>query len=148
MAGMDDFRRLEAKGLARAKIRARRKRVSSIRTRTIRCSLALFAVAWAIVFAQLVTGNDPALSRSYATTGKLADSSRHRRPAPVSSPPAEVAVAPEAEAEPEGEAEPEAAPEVEPEPEIEVAPEPEPEVAPEPEIEVAPEPEPVITSAS
>lgn len=58
---MDDLRRLEAKGLARAKIRSKRRRVSAIRSRTIRGSLALFAVAWAIVFGQLVTGNDPAL---------------------------------------------------------------------------------------
>lgn len=60
---MDDLRRLEAKGLARAKIRSRRRRVSIVRRRTIRGSLALFAVFWAIIFGQLVAGNDPALSR-------------------------------------------------------------------------------------
>jgi len=56
------MRRLEAKGLARAKLRARRQRERTIRRRAIRGSLALFAVLWAIVFAQLVSGNDPALS--------------------------------------------------------------------------------------
>jgi hypothetical protein len=60
---MDDPDRLEAKGLARAKIRSKRLRVQMIRRRTIRGSLALFAVVWAIVFAQIVSGNDPALSR-------------------------------------------------------------------------------------
>ncbi len=60
---MDDLHRLEAKGLARAKIRSQRRRVSMIRRRTIRGSLALFAIFWAVIFGQLVTGNDPALSR-------------------------------------------------------------------------------------
>jgi hypothetical protein len=62
MRRMDDPDRLEAKGLARAKIRAKRRRAHSIRRRTIRGSLALFAVVWAIVFVQLLSGNDPALS--------------------------------------------------------------------------------------
>ena len=59
---MDEVRKLEAKGLARAKSRSRRRRVSTIRSRTIRGSLALFAVLWGIVFVQLASGNDPALS--------------------------------------------------------------------------------------
>jgi hypothetical protein len=63
MPAMEDLHRLEAKGLARAKIRSRRRRVSIVRRRTFRGSLALFAVLWAIIFGQLVTGNDPALSR-------------------------------------------------------------------------------------
>jgi outer membrane biosynthesis protein TonB len=122
MPRMDDPNRLEAKGLARAKIRAKRRRVQTIRRRTLRGSLALFAVVWAIVFAQLVSGNDPALSRSI----------RHTVHRPVAA------------------AEPEAAPEEEfvpePEPEVEVEPEPEVEVEPEPAPE--PEPEPIVTSAS
>ena len=72
MPSMDDLHRLEAKGLARAKIRSKRRRVSAIRRRTIRGSLALFAIAWAIVFGQLVTGNDPALSRVPSTRKPLA----------------------------------------------------------------------------
>ena len=77
---MDDLHRLEAKGLARAKIRSKRRRVYTIRRRTIRGSLALFAIAWAIVFGQLVTGNDPALSRG-ATGHKLLVSTHRNKPA-------------------------------------------------------------------
>jgi hypothetical protein len=119
MPPMDDPRRLEAKGLARAKIRAKRRRVSSIRRRTIRGSLALFAIAWAIVFGQLVTGNDPVLSRSYATARKLVASRHHGKPAP-STPvqPEEEVPAVSDEPEPAPQAEPEAVPESEPEPVI------------------------------
>ncbi len=74
MRSMDDLHRLEAKGLARAKIRSKRRRVQEIRRRTIRGSLALFAVVWGIVFGQLVTGNDPALSRIHS---KLLASTHH-----------------------------------------------------------------------
>jgi outer membrane biosynthesis protein TonB len=151
MPPMDDPRRLEAKGLARAKIRAKRRRVSWIRRRTIRGSLALFATAWAIVFGQMVTGNDPVLSRSYPTSRRLLASKHHREGAP--SAPAQPeeeeespVVAPEPEAVPEAEPEPayEAEPESVYEPEPEYAPEPE--AAPEPAPE--PEPEPVVTSSS
>jgi hypothetical protein len=138
---MDEVRKLESKGLARAKARSRRLRVSTIRSRTIRGSLALFAVLWGIVFVQLASGNDPALSTKQQP---------ERRPntARVEPTPAEPArePAPEAEAEVDGsefEAE-EAAPEFE---EFEAEPEFE-ETAPEfaesePEIE-----EPIVTSSS
>jgi hypothetical protein len=136
-----DVRRLEAKGLARAKARARRLRASRIRKMTFRGSLALFAVLWAIVFVQLVSGNDPALSK----VAKAAPA-RHRKP--HRAPPAEVdrsgATEPEAKAEagPEAEeTEPEATAESElgaVEPGAEFEPEPEPE----------PVPEPVVTSSS
>jgi outer membrane biosynthesis protein TonB len=138
---MDTSDRLEAKGLARAKIRAKRRRVQTIRRRTLRGSLALFAAAWAIVFAQLVSGNDPALSSI---------------PHPSHRPVASTASEPAREPEPEEEAEP--ALEAEPLPEEEFAPEAEPEVvpeeefAPEPEVEVEPapepEPEPIVTASS
>jgi hypothetical protein len=141
MPSMDDLRRLEAKGLARAKIRSKRRRVSAIRSRTIRGSLALFAIAWAIVFGQLVTGNDPALSRTYGTrTHKLfasthrGNSSSHppRQSEEESVAPVVVPVEPEVSEEPEVPVESE----VEPEPESEV------------EVEPEPAPEPVITAAS
>jgi len=118
---MDDPNRLEAKGLARAKIRGKRRRVQAIRRRTARGALALFAVVWTVVFAQLVSGNDPALSRP-----PVADR-RHVPPR----------VAPEEEFAPE--AEPEPSEEFPPEAEVEAV-----EVEPEPE----PEPEPIVTSAS
>jgi outer membrane biosynthesis protein TonB len=141
MAWMDDADRLEAKGLARAKIRSKRLRVQMIRRRTLRGSLALFAVLWAVVFAQLVSGNDPALSSVPKPAPRhVAATEPGREPTPEP----EV----EAEAEPALEAEPVEEEFAEEEPVEEVVPEeefvPEEEVVPEPE----PEPEPVITSAS
>ncbi|HEX8958766.1 MAG TPA: hypothetical protein VF770_02980 [Solirubrobacterales bacterium] len=148
---MDDLRRLEAKGLARAKIRSRRRRVSTIRRRTVRGSLALFTVLWGIIFAQLATGNDPVLSRVKGThtqaaasreTGKAAHSSSG---AVASSTPPE----PEAESELESELAPEAGAEsgseTESSAEAEPPAEPEAERAPEPRSEPAP---PLVTSAS
>jgi outer membrane biosynthesis protein TonB len=139
MREMDNADRLEAKGLARAKIRAKRRRVQTIRRRTLRGSLALFAAVWTVVFAQLVSGNDPALSSI---------------PHPSHRPVASTGSEPAREPEPEEEAEP--ALEAEPLSEEEFAPEAEPEVvpeeefAPEPEVEVepAPEPEPIVTASS
>jgi hypothetical protein len=137
MPPMDDLHRLEAKGLARAKIRSKRRRVYMIRRRTIRGLLALFAIAWAIVFGQLVTGNDPALSRTYGTRKLFASTHRgNSSPRPPrqseegSVAPAVVPVEPEVAEESEVPVESE----VEPEPESEVEP--------------APAPEPVVTSAS
>jgi len=129
MSSMDDFHGLEAKGLARAKIRSKRRRVSAIRRRTIRGSVALFAIAWAIVFGQLVTGNDPALSRVHSTRKPLA--SRHRNKRAASAP---VRPTPEFEEE-------SAVAQLESEPAYEGE-------EPAPEAESAPEPEPIVTSAS
>jgi outer membrane biosynthesis protein TonB len=141
---MDTPDRLEAKGLARAKIRAKRRRAQTIRRRTLRGSLALFAAVWALVFAQLVSGNDPALSRiphashrPVASTGKNEPA---REPAPEPEPEEEAEPALEAEPLPEEEFAPEAEPEAVPEEEFVQ----EPEVEPEPE----PLPEPIVTASS
>jgi hypothetical protein len=147
-APMDDLRRLEAKGLARAKIRSRRRRVSTIRSRTIRGSLGLFALLWAIVFGQMATGNDPALSRTRARHTQVAatrggNGTPHRSGAVASS----AAPPPESESEFEAELEREREPEFESEPEFEAAPEPEPESSFEPQPEPEPLP-PVVTTAS
>ena len=83
---MDDVHRFQAKGLARAKIRSKRRRVQVIRRRAVRGSLALFAISWSIVFGQLVTGNDPALSRSSRHAGKLLASTHRAKPTPASTP--------------------------------------------------------------
>ena len=68
---MDDLRKLEAKGLARAKARSRRLRVSRIRSLTWRGSLVLFLFLWAVVFVQLASGNDPALNKIPKKTSQL-----------------------------------------------------------------------------
>lgn len=143
---MDDVHRLEAKGLARAKIRSKRRRVQVIRRRTVRGSLALFAISWAIVFGQLVTGNDPALSRSTRHAGKLLASTRRaprRNPTPSPQPQVshdentDVAVAPPPTSDPT------------PTPVVTPSPAPTPTPAPAP-VAVAPPPPPppVVTSAS
>lgn len=129
---MDDMRKLEAKGLARAKARSRRRRVATIRSRTIRGSLALFAILWAVVFVQLASGNDPVLSQK-AKAEKRSTAASPSSVEPVREPAPEFE---EIEAEPEPEFE---EPEFEPEPEFEA----------EPEFEEAPEiEEPVVTSSS
>jgi len=139
---MNEVRKLEAKGLARAKSRSRRRRVATIRSRTIRGSLALFAILWGVVFVQLASGNDPALSTKHQAEKRVTAGVAEPTPAEPAREPA-----PEAEAELAGsevEVEEEPAPEfeeLEPEPEFE-------EVAPEFE-ETAPEiEEPIVTSSS
>lgn len=116
---MDGQRRLEAKGLARAKARSRRLRVAWIRSRTIRGSLALFAVLWGIVFVQLVSGNDPALSSSPKGGSGKAAATREQQPSREPAPEADTAPL---EPEPEYGYESETGPEYgfEPEPETEV----------------------------
>jgi hypothetical protein len=99
---MDDLRQLEARGLARARAHSRRRRVATIRRRTIRGSLALFAILWAVVFAEIASGNDPALD-----SGKQA----RRAASPEPSPSPVLATKPETEPEPE--LEEEVAPETE-----------------------------------
>jgi hypothetical protein len=142
MPSMDDLQRLEAKGLARAKIRSRRRRVATIRSRTVRGSLALFAIFWAVIFGQLATGNDPALSRG-----------SHRRAVAVReteaiAPPSQGGTTAGAPPEPESEAEVE----TELEREREFAGEPEfgseAEFEPEPEFERGVEPAPLVTASS
>jgi uncharacterized membrane protein YdbT with pleckstrin-like domain len=132
---VNDLRRLEAKGLARAKARSRRLRVSRIRSLTFRGSLVLFLVLWAVVFVQLASGNDPALN-SIAKTGRQHTTAAAREP--------QESREPAPEFEPEFEEPEEVEPEFE-EPEFE----PESEFEAEPEVEFEePEPEPVITASS
>lgn len=144
---MDDLRRLEAKGLARAKIRSRRRRASTIRRRTVRGSLGLFAVLWAIVFGQMVTGNDPALSRTRASHAQAAARGGNGAPRHSGAIASSAAPPPESETEFEAELEREREPEFESEPEFEPEPEPESSFEPQPEPEPEPLP-PVVTTAS
>jgi hypothetical protein len=50
----------------------RRRRVSRIRRGAIGGSIAAFAAAWVMIFAQLVTGHDPALARNNQATAPAA----------------------------------------------------------------------------
>jgi hypothetical protein len=131
---MDELHRLEAKGLARAKLNARRRRVRAIRARATVGSAILFALTWAIVFGQLATGNDPVLNRA-GPGARRPVASIHRRSQADAVPPAHRLAREDDDAP--------VAPMVQP------ALEGEPEPAPE-EVELAlePEPAPVITSAS
>lgn len=143
---MDDLRRLEAKGLARAKIRSRRRRVSTIRRRTVRGSLALFTVLWGIIFAQLVTGNDPVLSRvkgahTPAAASRESGGAAHSQSGAVAS-----SAPPEPEA--ESELESELAPEPGAESPAEAESPSEAESPAEPEAERAPEPAPPLVTSS
>ncbi len=148
---MDDLRRLEAKGLARAKIRSKRRRVSTIRRRTVRGSLALFAVLWGIIFVQLATGNDPVLSRIKSAHVQAAASHEggkgthpHSGSVAAGAPPE-----PESESELESELKREGGTEAGAEPEAESRAEAPAEHEPEREPEAKPEPAaPLVTSAS
>lgn len=137
---MDDLRRLEAKGLARAKIRSRRRRVAIVRRRTIRGSLALFAILWAIIFGQLVTGNDPALSR---IKGGHAQAAATRGAGSGAAPPSGASASAATPSEPELESELESERAPGSESEFEPTPEPEPESRPVPEPAA-----PLVTSSS
>jgi cytoskeletal protein RodZ len=137
---MDDLDRLEAKGLARAKSRSRRRRVSTIRKRTIRGALALFALVWGIVFVQMVSGNDPALKSAPTASAQAAkrEPETEQESATETEEPVEPETEPLFESEPEAEAESEFE-ETPAESEFEEA----------PAEEAEPEPvEPVVTSAS
>jgi hypothetical protein len=106
---MNEVHRLEAKGLARAKSRSRRRRIAAIRSRTIRSSLALFAILWTIVFVQLASGNDPVLSRNgqverHSGTPAPVPAEPVREPAPEAIAEAEVEPVEEFEAAPQAEA--------------------------------------------
>lgn len=141
---MDDIHRLEAKGLARAKIRSKRRRVQVIRRRTVRGALALFAISWAIIFGQLVTGNDPALSRSSQGGRKLL-ASTHSTPRRAATSPSQPQVPDN-----EGTAV-SVSPTVSdpaPSPTVTAAPPPDPAPAPAVVAPPLPPPAPVITSAS
>jgi cytoskeletal protein RodZ len=56
--------RRRARADAQKLLARRRRRISTIRKRAIAGALAAFAVAWAAIGFQLVSGNDPALSKS------------------------------------------------------------------------------------
>jgi hypothetical protein len=67
---MDPIEKRALKRRAWAKLAARKRRAGLLRGRVVIASLICFVLLWAIVFAQMATGNDPVLSakeRSVAT---------------------------------------------------------------------------------
>jgi hypothetical protein len=62
--GPDADRQRRARADAKQLLERRRRRIRIIRKRAITGSLAAFAGAWAVMCFQLVSGNDPALSKN------------------------------------------------------------------------------------
>jgi hypothetical protein len=121
--------RLAARRGAKQRIATRRRRATEHRRKVIGFSIALFAVAWALVFGQMATGNDPVLGSSQTTSASRQDANAQQAPPDPEPQPTQVVVDPvtgQAFEVPAGEAANPAAP------------------APAP----APDPAPVITSQS
>jgi non-ribosomal peptide synthetase component E (peptide arylation enzyme) len=59
---MDPIQKRELKRQAWMRLAAQRRRAGLLRGRVVVASLICFAVLWAIVFAQMTTGNDPVLA--------------------------------------------------------------------------------------
>jgi cytoskeletal protein RodZ len=53
----------DVQAIAAERLRSRRGRVRRIRKRVIATALVTFTLLWAVIFVQLVSGNDPALSK-------------------------------------------------------------------------------------
>jgi non-ribosomal peptide synthetase component E (peptide arylation enzyme) len=63
---MDPIEKRELKRRAFAKLAAQKRRAGLLRGRVVVISLLCFAVLWGVVFAQMITGNDPALAAKEA----------------------------------------------------------------------------------
>ena len=68
---LEDRRRL-----ARLRMRARRQRDGQLRRRAIVLALAMFAVLWVAVFAQMVSGHDPVLGNGTQVAAVTRNSSQ------------------------------------------------------------------------
>lgn len=73
---MDPIERQERKREAWRRLRAQRRRAGELRGRVVAVSLVGFALLWAVVFAQLATGNDPVLGEKSSALTPTAP--RHR----------------------------------------------------------------------
>jgi non-ribosomal peptide synthetase component E (peptide arylation enzyme) len=69
---MDPTEKRELRRKAWIRLSAQRRRAGLLRGRVVVLSLICFAVLWAIVFAQMATGNDPVLSAKQATVATRA----------------------------------------------------------------------------
>ena len=75
---MDPIQKRELKRQAWMRLAAQRRRAGLLRGRVVAISLVCFALLWAIVFAQMATGNDPVLAGKgkTSTTGAVASTRR------------------------------------------------------------------------
>ena len=89
--GMDE--RFETRRKAMQHLAARRRRVVDLRRRVVWFSVALFVVAWALVFGQMATGNDPVLQSSQAHASRQSAPGQQPPPDPQP-PPTQVVVDP------------------------------------------------------
>jgi hypothetical protein len=62
--------RIDTRRKAMLHLAARRRRVTGLRRRVVWFSVAVFIVAWALVFGQMATGNDPVLKSSQAQASR------------------------------------------------------------------------------
>jgi hypothetical protein len=72
---------LDKLALGRARLAARRERITLIRRRVAAFSALFFALLWTILFGQLVIGRDPALAGKHHAKRVVHRSSRARRTA-------------------------------------------------------------------
>lgn len=66
---------LDSRELVAQRLRARRHRVRLVRKRVVATGGAIFALAWGVIFVQLVSGHDPALSHGKTRTSASSTSS-------------------------------------------------------------------------
>lgn len=85
---MDSFEKHERMQDARRRLRAQRQRAGQLRGRVVAISLIGFVLLWAVVFAQMATGNDPVLGDKSSV---VATSSTNKHRAQASEPPVEAA---------------------------------------------------------
>lgn len=132
---MDGIEKQERKQEARRRLAAQRNRAGRLRRRVVAASLICFVLLWGVVFAQMVSGNDPVLGDKARTVAQT-----ESRPAShlQASPSAAATEAIETTEPDEVESQLATPTPVEEEAPVEL----EPEVAPEP------EPEPLTTSQS
>ncbi len=62
----------ERKRIAAERMAERQRRTTRIRKRVLAASASTFALAWGVIFVQLVSGNDPALAHKATTATSTA----------------------------------------------------------------------------
>ncbi len=78
---MDQRRVDERREAARQKLERTRERAGRARRRALALPIALFGILWVAVFAQMATGNDPALSNNSITAATAKSSKADRKTA-------------------------------------------------------------------